>query len=420
MNDVDVIIIGAGAAGLAAARVLLAAGKSIAVLEARDRLGGRARSETGFYGSVIDHGASFIHAEAGNPWTAIARRLGFAAPVDQRRRFLFVEDQPASNDAFTAFIAARQDALQQVMAIEDQEHDRSITDMLTLEGPFAPQARASLAPWLLGADNDQASALDFARGVAGEDRLVPEGYGQLVQAYGQGIPVHLEAVVQRIDYRGPMVEVTGNQGKLRGKRVIVTVPIGVLAAERIAFDPPLPTDKIRAIEGLPMGLLAKVFLAFDGNPFDLGDGFYLHQLTESERAALYFCRPTGTDYVTAFVGGSLARELEVAGEQAAADFTLGSLRDLFGSMIDKHFLGCCQTRWGIDPFSLGSYSVARPEAVDCRQALAAPIDGRVFFSGEAAVTDGWAATVAGAYRDGRRAARDVLSAMEAAGSMRKA
>ena len=92
MNDVDVIIIGAGAAGLAAARVLLAAGKTIAVLEARDRLGGRARSETGFYGSVIDHGASLIHAEADNPWTAIARRLGFAAPIDQRRRFLFVED----------------------------------------------------------------------------------------------------------------------------------------------------------------------------------------------------------------------------------------------------------------------------------------------------------------------------------------
>lgn len=417
MNDVDVIIIGAGAAGLAAARVLLAAGKTIAVLEARDRLGGRARSERGFHGSVIDHGASFIHAEADNPWTAIARRLSFTTSIDQRRRFLFVEDQPAPDDAFTAFMAARQDALEQVMAVEEQERDRAIADMLTLEGPFSPQARASLAPWLLGADNNQASALDFAHGVTGEDRLVPKGYGRLVQAYGRGIPVQLETVVQRVDYRGLMVEVTSNQGKLRGKGVIITVPIGVLAAEKITFDPPLPTDKIRAVDGLPMGLLAKIFLAFDGNPFGLGDGFYLHQATQSERAALYFCRPTGTDYVTAFVGGSLARELEAAGEQAAAEFALGPLRDLFGSIIDKRFLGCCQTKWGVDPCSLGSYSVARPEAIDCRRILGIPIDDRVFFAGEATVTDGWAATVAGAYSDGRRAARHVLSVMEPAGPM---
>lgn len=408
MNDVDVIIIGAGAAGLAAARVLLAAGRSIAVLEARSRIGGRAFSENGFFDGTIDHGASFIHVESQNPWTAIARRLGFSTYIDQRRRHLFVDGEPALDEALAAFMAARQEALRQVMAVETRGDDWAISAMLSLDGPFAPQARASLAPWLLGADNDEASALDFARAVSGEDRLVPGGYGNLVQAYGRGVPVHLETVVTHIDYRGRWVEVTSERGTLRGRQAIVTLPIGVLAAERVRFDPPLPTDKLRAIDGLPMALLAKVFLAFDGDPFHLGDSFYLHQKTATERAALHYCRPNGANHVMAFVGGSLARDLEAAGEAAASNFVLGPLRDLFGDVIDERFLGYRQTRWGVDPFSLGSYSVARPGFADERGKLADPIDERLLFAGEAAVTDGWAATVAGAYRDGQRAARQLI------------
>ncbi|MGI9492276.1 MAG: flavin monoamine oxidase family protein [Geminicoccaceae bacterium] len=410
MNDVDVVIIGAGAAGLAAARTLLAAGKTIAVLEARDRVGGRVWSETGFFGHAVDHGASFIHVEADNPWTAIAEQLGFSTIIDSKRRHLFVDGQPASDDEFGAFMGTRQDALDQVMAVQHQDRDRSIADMLELSGPFAAQARASLAPWLLGADNDQASALDFARGVSGTDRLIPSGYGQLVKAYAGDVPVSLEAEVTRIDYRSAGVEVTSSKGQLRGKHAIVTVPVGVLAAERIAFDPPLPLEKLRAIEGLPMGLLAKIVLAFDGDPFGLGDSFYLHQMTETERAALYLCRPGGTGYVVAFVGGSLARELEIAGEQEASAFALTPLRELFGKEVDQRFQGARQTRWGVDPFALGSYSVARPHAADQRHQLATPLADRVFLAGEAASTDGWAATVAGAYFSGRAAARQILTA----------
>ena len=408
MNDVDVIIIGAGAAGLAAARTLLAAGKTIAVLEARDRVGGRVWSETDFFGQVIDHGASFIHVEADNPWTAIAGQLGFSTIIDPRRRQLFVDGEAAPDDAFTAFMDARREALDQVLAVERQDSDQAIADMLSLSGPFAPQARVSLAPWLLGADNDQASALDFARGVSGTDRLVPKGYGQLVRAYAGNLDVCLETVVTRIDSRHAGVEITSARGRLRGEHAIVTVPIGVLAAEGITFDPPLPLDKLRAIEGLPMGLLAKVVLAFDGDPFGLGDSFYLHQKTETERAALYLCRPAGAGYVVSFVGGRLARELEAAGEQEASAFAIAPLRDLFGADVDRRFLGARQTRWGADPFALGSYSVARPHAADQRQVLAEPIADRLFFAGEAASTDGWTATVAGAYSTGCAAARRII------------
>lgn len=411
MNEIDVIIVGAGAAGLAAARTLTAAGRTIAVLEARHRIGGRVWTETGFHGHAIDHGASFIHREVDNPWTDIAEQLGFSTLIDPRQRHLFVDGDVAPPETFDAFMAARQQALDQVMAVEALASDRSIAAALDLEGPFAPQARASLGPWLLGADNHEASALDFARAVSGDDRLVPSGYGRLVAAYGRDVPVHLQAEVRRIDYRGSKVDILTDNDHVRAKHVIVTVPIGVLAAERITFDPPLPNDKLRAIDGLPMGLLAKIVLAFDGDPFRLGDSFYLHQKTETERAALYFCRPAGADYVTAFVGGSLARELEAAGEAEAGAWALGPLRGLFGKVVDQRFLGARQTRWGVDAFSLGSYSVARPHAADLRETLGSPVAGRVHLAGEAANADGWAATVAGAYQSGRDAAMRIIAVL---------
>lgn len=411
MNDADVIIVGAGTAGLAAAHALKAAGRTVVVLEARDRIGGRVWTETNFHGHPIDHGASFIHVETDNPWTDIAKYLGIPTVIDTRQRYLFVDRTSATSETYAAFMAAREQALGQVMAVEAEGRDRSIADALDLEGPFAPQARASLGPWLLGADNDQASALDFARGVSGEDRLVPGGYGNLVAAYGRGIPVQLGAAVNRIDYRKRSVDVyTVGGGRLRGQHVIVTVPVGVLAAEKIAFAPPLPVDKLRAIDGLPMGLLAKIALAFDGDPFGLGDNYYLHQQTETERAALYFCRPAGSCHVITFVGGSLARDLEAEGETAASDFALAPLRDLFGKAVDRHFLGARQTRWGVDPFALGSYSIARPHAADLRKGLARPVAGHLHFAGEAAASDGWAATVAGAFHSGQYAAKRIIEA----------
>ncbi len=409
MSDVDVIVVGAGAAGLGAARHLLAAGKTIAVLEARDRIGGRAWSETGFFGQTLDHGASFIHAEDANPWTSIARRLGFQTVVDPRRRHLFVDGQPASADMMRQFMDARAQALDQVLAVETAGQDKTITDALHLEGVFAPQARASLAPWLLGADNDGASAIDFARGVSGEDRLVPDGYGELVAAYGLGVPVHLNTMVTAVDYKSSGVAIHSNRGTIRGKQAIITLPVGVFAAERVDFRPSLPLEKHQAIDGLPMGLLAKIMLVFDGDPFGLGDSFYLHEKTETDRAALYLCRPAGRSYVIAFVGGSLARELEEAGEDAAQAFALAPLRALFGQRIDMMLLGSRQTGWGRDPFALGSYAVAKPHATEYRAVLARPIDEKIFFAGEAVAANGWAATVAGAYRSGRKVAHDIIS-----------
>ncbi|MEZ5935134.1 MAG: NAD(P)/FAD-dependent oxidoreductase [Alphaproteobacteria bacterium] len=408
MNDVDVLVIGAGAAGLGAARVLLAAGRSVMVLEARDRIGGRVWTEPDVGGHPMDHGASFIHAWPDNPWSAIARRLGFATVVDRRRRFLFMDGRQAGPADVRAFMAARQHALDQVLSVENASADRAIADGLQLEGPFAVEARASLGPWLLGADNEEASALDFARGISGEDRLVPRGYGRLVQAYGKGVPVRLRTAVTRISARRGAVEVETDRGRLVAAHVLVTAPVGVLAAGSIRFEPGLDQDHREAIEGLPMGLLQKIVLAFDGDPFGLGDAFYLHRQEGGDERALYLCRPFGSGHVVAFVGGSLAWRLETEGETAAADFALGPLRELFGRKVNQRLAAARQTRWGADPFARGSYSVARPGAADRRGAFLRPHAERVHFAGEAAAPEGWAATVAGAFMSGRLAATRIL------------
>jgi monoamine oxidase len=409
VNDVDVIVVGAGAAGLAAMRTLLAAGCRAMALEARHRIGGRVWTDTA-YGSPFDHGASFIHAEHINPWTTIARRLRVATELDPRRRVLYVGGRPAAQDELDVFSTTRAHALDQVIAAGRSGRDVSIAEAVQVAGPWAAQARVALAPWLLGVENDAASVVDFTNAAGGRDRLVTIGYGGLVTAYGRGVPVQLGAIVERIDYRGSGVVVETTRGRLRGRLAIVTLPVGVLAAGQVQFDPPLPLDKQRALETLPMGLLAKIGLFLDGDPFGLGDSFYLHRQTTDQRAALYLVRPCGHDLVVGFVGGSLARELEVAGEAAASAFVLEPLLEIFGSRLRSRLRGARHTGWGIDPFALGSYAVARPGGGAMRAVLGLPLADRVLFAGEACAGDGWAATVAGAHLSGKRAALTLLGA----------
>ena len=378
------------------------------LLEARDRIGGRAWTEL-CHGVAFDHGASFIHAEQTNPWTTIARRLGIATMLDPKRRLLFIGAWKASEQELAALVAARAQAVSEVVEAAKAARAVSIAEALRASGPWSAQAQVALGPWLLGAENEVADAADFAAGVSGRDRLVDIGYGRLVAAYGRGVPVMLNAAVRRIDYSGQGVVVETAAGQVRGRLAIVTLSTGVLAAGRVRFEPALSQGKQRAIDALPMGLLTKIALCFDGDPFGQGDTFYLHRRTDDQRAALYMMRPCGHELALAFVGGDLARELEHAGETAAGEFALEPLLEIFGSSLRSRLRGVRQTHWGTDPCALGSYAVARPGAAALRAVLARPLADRLLFAGEACAADGWAATVAGAHWSGRRAAREALT-----------
>ena len=152
-------------------------------------------------GVAFDHGASFIHAEQTNPWTTIARRLGIATMLDPKRRLLFIGAWKASEQELAALVAARAQAVSEVVEAAKAARAVSIAEALRASGPWSAQAQVALGPWLLGAENEVADAADFAAGVSGRDRLVDIGYGRLVAAYGRGVPVMLNAAVRRIDYQ---------------------------------------------------------------------------------------------------------------------------------------------------------------------------------------------------------------------------
>lgn len=251
-----VIVIGAGLAGLAAARALADAGREVTVIEGRDRIGGRAHTVP-FAGGVADLGASWIHGTAGNPMTALAADAGSdLIPFDY-------ENQIGADEA----------ALQWLEAVADEASDAPDPEAHPLSD-LLPTTLTAGQTWAVavevtgeyGADPDRLAiaALDEGEEQRGGDALLSEGYGALVSAAAAGLDIRTDWPVTSVTQDAAGVTVTGADGQtLTGAVTIVTVPLGVLQAGAIAFDPPLPDEKTAAISALGMGLLDKLWLAFD-------------------------------------------------------------------------------------------------------------------------------------------------------------
>jgi monoamine oxidase len=410
--DVAVLVIGAGAAGLAAAAELRARRIAALVLEARSRVGGRAFTDATALGAPFDLGASFIHAaDRGNPWADLALAAGEPVVPDRRRRVLVENGVAADAATLAAYDAAVTHAQALVAAAAQAGRGCPVAELLPRRRPAEHWAAALIGPWLSGVDTDVLDPLDFATARDGEDWLVPGGYGAFVARFGAGLPVRTGCPVTAVRACRGGVEVGTAQGSLRAAYAIVTVPLGVLAAETIRFDPPLPRAVEAALGDLPMSDLMKVGLAFDGDPFGLGEGCYLSSPPASERAILYLARPFGHDLVMAFVGGGLARDLARLPPAELQEAVSAPLADMTGSGRSLRVRACLVSDWHADPFARGSYAVARPGRAAARAALRVPFSERVLYAGEAAATDGWHGTVAGAYLSGRRAARAVALAL---------
>jgi monoamine oxidase len=205
------------------------------------------------------------------------------------------------------------------------------------------------------------------------------------------------------------VELTTSAGTLRAERAVVTIPLGVLAAGRIAFDPPLPSPVLAALDALPMGNLVKLRVRLAGDPLGCGDMVYAAAPPTSERTILWLVRPFGRAELTGFAGGRLGRELATLSPEDLGEAIRRDLAALAGGAAAEAVLDCHLVDWGADPWALGSYAIARPGASTARAALRAPWSERVRYAGEAAAADGWHGTVAGAYRSGVAAARAILA-----------
>ena len=403
----DVVVIGAGAAGLAATRTLMDRGLSVALVEAGSRIGGRAYTETETFGVPFDRGAHWLHNGPRNPYNAYAQDNGFdvyPAPDNWR---IFIGDQEASESEAAGLWQTWSVFYDDIGEAADKGLDVSAASVTPSTGTWANTVAMAIGPWSMGKDLDDFSIVDWWTGAEGADWYCTEGFGTLVAHYGAGIPVSLETQATRIRWSGPGVEVETNRGTISAKAVIVTVSTGVLAAGHIAFDPALPVEKEESFAGISMGLYNHIALQFSEDIFGMGpDGYLLYQIDDSMRGFGVLTNANGHGVAYCDVGGSFARELEKDGEAAAVDFTVGKLKDMLGSDVERTLVKSAVTAWGQDPLFEGSYASAKPGAYPMRSNLRQSVGDRIFFAGEACSRDLWA-TVGGAHETGVDVADDV-------------
>jgi monoamine oxidase len=406
-SSVDVAIIGAGAAGLGAAHALQNSGLSVIVLEARDRVGGRAHTILAAPDIVFDLGCGWLHSADKNSFVGIAKQLNFE--IDKTR-------PPWREQSFdTGFPhSERQDFIAALDAFYDRAEEAAQsggndTASCYLEpgNRWNPMIHA-ISTFVNGCELDQVSIQDMQ---AYEDTeinwRVRRGYGALMTAYGAPCPLALNTEVTLVDHSGPRVRIETSRGTLTARRVIVTVPTNLIADEAIRFHPALPA-KVEAARGLPLGVDDKVMLALD-EPDALPKDGNLRGATMRTAMGSFHLRPFGQPCIEGFFGGTFARELEDDGDGAFGAESIDQIVALLGSDFRRKLKPLAESRWAHDPFARGAYSHALPGHAGARAVLAAPVDGRLFFAGEA-TSPNFFSTAHGARDSGERAAREIIAA----------
>ncbi|RZN07916.1 FAD-dependent oxidoreductase [Bradyrhizobium genosp. SA-3] len=407
-SSVDVAIIGAGAAGLGAAHALAGCGLSVIVLEARDRLGGRAWTVQASPEVVFDVGCGWLHSADKNSFALIAKQLGFevntALPPWRERAFGNAFPQTDRDD----FMRAMEAFYERLWQAAQKGKDGPASLSLEPGNRWNPMIDA-VSTYVNGCELEDMSTLDWD---AYEDSdlnwRVRRGYGTLIAAYGAPVTVALSCNVTLVDHSGQRIRLETSRGTLTADKVIVTVPTNLIADETIRFSPPLPA-KIDAAAGLPLGVDDKVTLALDGAEAFPIEG-NLRGATMRTEMGTYHIRPFGQPCIEGFFGGSFARELEDAGEGAIAAQSIDEIAGFLGNDIRRKLRPLYESRWARDPFAGGSYSHALPGHAGDRAVLAEPVDGRLFFAGEA-TSPNFFTTAHGARDSGERAANEALAAL---------
>jgi monoamine oxidase len=403
----DVVIVGAGAAGIGAALRLAKRKLTCVVVEADDRIGGRAFTDHDTFGVPFDIGCAWIHAGDRNPFYAFAEKDGFHLhyhELDLNR--LYYGRKQTDTRGLKAESRAEEDIHKRVAQIA-KRRDVPCSRAVPRRTPPFEAAATYLGPMDMAVDLDHLSTEDYANSAdLDPNYLVLEGYGALVAKTGEGLPVQLSTPARVIRRGASGVSVDTDAGTISAKAVIVTVSTGVLAANTIKFDPPLPEWKQTAIAQVPMGLLAKIPMMIQGDR--LGVAPYDNVLVEypGNQEIYFLAWPWETDLMVGFVGGDFGWQLSAAGEEAAIDFAKERLGATFGSEAPKKVAKALFTKWASNPLTRGAYSAALPGHYKARGELALPLDEQVFFAGEALAGD-LIQTAGGAFLSGEEAADDV-------------
>jgi monoamine oxidase len=405
MSVFDVAVIGAGAAGIAAARRLIAAGRRVVVLESRDRAGGRAHVDHSL-GAPADLGAAWLHFATINAWTSLAESGGFTilrrSPGWGAGAWVGDRAPTAAEQASAGAGYARYEALIEAAAREGR--DVALTEVLP-QDDYRVRFDAIMT-WAVGAESRDISTVDLQRYADSDDNwAVREGLGAVVAAAARDLPIQYGARVTAIDWSGNTVRIDSTAGRIEAGAVIVTVPTTVLARGAIRFTPALPVAHEAAFNNLPLGVVNKVFFRIERGRFAKGETHHFLGSTTTTRTCSWLARAADQPLLTAFFGGDLSWELEQRGE--LADFARDDLKRIFGNAVLHEIGPPLATGWGADPDSLGSYSAARPGHANCREQLAMPASPRLHFAGEAASVN-YYGTLHGAWLSGMTAAERLL------------
>ncbi len=407
-GEVDVVIVGAGAAGIAAARRFAAAGRSFRLIEAGPRIGGRCITDTGIFGVPFDRGAHWIHMPELNPLTKLAPRSEFdiyPAPTSQRLR---IGRRNAREGELEDFLASQ---VRSNRAIAEAARGRTDIDCAAALPKdlrdWRPTVEFVLGPYGCGKELREISAFDFAKSAERDvDAFCRQGFGALLRKLGAGLPVALATPVTRIDW-GTRLEVETEKGRINARAVLLTASTDVLASGKIKFMPDLPKRQLDALSQLKLGSYDHVALELPGNPLGLQRDDLVFEKAESARTAALLANVSGTSLAMIEVAGRFGRDLSGQGEQAMIDFAIEWLASLYGAEVKKAVKRTHATRWNAEPWVLGAFSAASPGGQGARKILMEPLRERIWFAGEAVHETLWG-TVGGAWESGVRAAEAIL------------
>jgi len=412
----DAIIIGAGAAGLAAARDLSGAGKTVVILEARERIGGRIfTNHVADVPLPIELGAEFIHGEAQETFAIVeaAALLVYQLPDDHwwstGKQWRRMPDFWKAQKKIWARVPAR-------------GHDISVADFLKRQKSLSPRLKRLAINFVEGYHASHADRISAAsmRGT-GEENEAPKqfrianGYDALLEVLRTGLDpsrsvVHLATEVTEVHWKKGSVDVRTRRGdSFHARAAVVTIPLGVWKSEAaIEFDPRL-RQKERAVEKLEVGHVVKIVFRFRERFWDPTCNF-VHTM-DPFLPTWWTTAPARSTLLTGWAGGHAADRLLAANDIAGR--ALQSLASSFmvnRRKIDSLLDSVHMHNWQADPFSRGAYSYAGVGGEGAHNSLAKPVAGTIFFAGEATTAEE-TGTVAGAITTGRRAAKQLLAAL---------
>jgi monoamine oxidase len=405
--EADVAIIGAGAAGIAAARRIAAAGRSFVVFEASNRVGGRCLTDLTIFGVPFDLGAHWIHRPDTGSFTGSNSGLDiYSAPRGQTVR---IGPRNARDAELESFLAAVVRSRRAIVDAGRGRNDIPAARALPADlGDWRLTAEFVLGPFAYSKDLAAISAVDIGRAAEREnDAFCRQGYGALLASLAAGLSVRLSTPVVRIEWDRSGVNIVTLKGSARARTAIVTGSTNVLIAEKIAFKPELSRRQLDAAAALALGSYDHIALEMPGNPLNLQRDELVLEKSSNRQTAALLANVSGTSLHLVEVAGDFGRDLSAKGKPAMVEFARDWLGSLFGAAVKTKIRRSHATQWNEEPFVLGAMSAAAPGAADARRILAEPIGGRLWLAGEAVHETQWG-TVNGAWDSGQRAGEAAL------------